>query len=212
MMLRPADLSFPALASQPQNWLSYPNRYRHHEELDPVRGEPMGFGTPTGKVELRSTILKELGYDPLPAFEEPPANAFGSPEEYPFLLSTGATVIEMTHQDHRQIPSLRRQHRDPVVEISQEAAATLGIDSGDWIWIETPGGWVRQRARVSPGLHPEVVVAERWWYPERRGEEPEMYGIWESNINAYTEDDPELCDPAYGNWPFRLGRCRISKV
>ena len=212
MMVSPAGLSFDTLAQRPQNWLSYPKRYRHHEEIEPVGGKQLGFGTPTGKVELRSTILEELGYDPLPAFEEPLTPEFGSPEEYPFLLSTGATVIEMTHQDHRQIPSLRRQHPDPIVEISQEAAATLGIDIGDWIWIETPRGRVRQRAKISEGLHPEVVVAERWWYPERRGEEPELYGIWESNINAYTEDDPELCDLAYGSWPFRLGRCRISKA
>ena len=33
--------------------------------------EKTGFATPTGKVELSSTILKKLGYDPLPKYEEP---------------------------------------------------------------------------------------------------------------------------------------------
>lgn len=212
MMLGPSGLSFAELAGRPQNWLSYPKRYRHHEERDPESGGQQGFGTPTGKVELRSTILEELGYDPLPTFEEPLRPEFGSAEDYPYLLSTGATVIEMTHQDHRQIPSLRRHHPDPMAEISPEIAAELGIAPGDWIWIETQAGRVRQRAKISPGLYPQLVVAERWWYPERRGEEPELYGIWESNINAYTEDDPELCDPAYGSWPFRLGRCKVAKA
>ena len=212
MMLDPAGLSFKELSQREQNWLSYPKRYRHHEELDQSSGEPLGFGTPTGKVELRSTILEELGYDPLPSFEEPLGPAFGSADEYPFLLSTGATVIDFTHHDHRQIPSLRKHHPDPTAEISPEDAARLGIAVGDWIWIETPVGRVRQRVKIAPGLYPQLVVAERWWYPERPGEEPELYGIWESNINAYTQDDPELCDPAYGNWPFRLGRCRISKA
>ena len=163
-------------------------------------------------MELRSTILEDLGYDPLPAFEEPLAAAFGSTEDYPFLLSTGATVIEFLHQDHRQIAALRKRHADPTAEIAPETGAALGIADGDWIWIETPSGRVRQRARISPGLHPSVVNAERWWYPERPGEEPELYGLWESNINAYTEDDPDLCDPAYGSWPFRLGRCRLSRA
>ena len=148
----------------------------------------------------------------MPRFEEPLGDAFGAPEEYPFLLSTGATQIEFTHQDHRQISALRRRHPDPTVEIAPETAQALDITDGDWVWIETPRGRVRQRAKLSPALHPQVVNAERWWYPERAGEDPELYGIWESNINAYTEDDPALCDPAYGAWPFRLGRCRLRKA
>ncbi len=211
-MLEPAGLGFVDLARRPQHWLSYPKQYGHHQALDPPAGRARGFGTPSGKVELRSTILDALGYDPLPGFEEPLAPAFGDAEAYPFLLCTGATTIEMTHQDHRQISALRRRHPDPTVEISAEAAAGVGVVSGDWIWIETPAGRVRQRARIVQGLHPRVVQAERWWYPERRGEEPDLYGIWESNINAYTEDDPDLCDPAYGNWPFRLGRCQLRKA
>jgi anaerobic selenocysteine-containing dehydrogenase len=212
LMLHPVGVRFAELAQRPQPWLTAPKRYHHHEEWEPAQGGPRGFGTPTGQVELRSTILEALGYDPLPSFEEPLAPAFGRAEDYPFLLSTGATVIEFFHQDHRQMPSLRRTHPAPTVEIAPETAAALGIASGDWVWIETPAGRVRQRATLTPGLHPQVVVAERWWYPERRGEAPDLYGLWESNINAYTEDDPDLCDSAYGNWPFRLGRCRLRKV
>jgi len=32
----------------------------------------MGFGTPTGKFEMYSTIMEGWGYDPLPAHVEPP--------------------------------------------------------------------------------------------------------------------------------------------
>ena len=34
---------------------------------------------------------------------------------------------------------------------------------------------------------------------------------WESNVNAYTDDDPELCDPIFGALPYRLARCRIVR-
>ena len=212
LMLAPVGARFADLTRETKPLATSQKHYRRHEELDPEQGQPRGFGTPTGKVELRSTILHDLGYDPLPSFEEPLVADFGSEEEYPFLLSTGTTVIEMTHQDHRQIPALRRRHPEPTVEIPPEIATTLTIETGEWVWVETPKGRIRQQAKVTPGLHPHVVVAERWWYPEREGADPELYGFWESNINAYTEDAPELCDPAYGNWPFRLGRCRVSKA
>lgn len=44
--------------------------------------------------------------------------------------------------------------------------------------------------------------------------EPSLYGLWESNINVTTDDDPEKCDPLSGGWPFKGGylRCRISKA
>jgi hypothetical protein len=77
--------------------------------------------------------------------------------------------------------------------------------------LETPRGSFRQRARLVPGLALDAVNAERWWYPEREGAEPGLFGFWESNVSAYTEDDLDLCDPAYGNWPFRVARCRIAR-
>ena len=41
-----------------------PLRYRKYEDR--------GFDTPTGKIELYSTRLEELGYEPLPTYREPP--------------------------------------------------------------------------------------------------------------------------------------------
>ncbi len=124
---------------------------------------------------------------------------------------TGGTRIDATHQDHRQVASLRERHPDPRVEIDPGLAERHGIGEGDWVRIETPRGRLRQRARLVPGLGPNVVNAERWWYPEREGAEPSLFGFWESNVSAYTEDDLDLCDPAYGTWPFRVAYCRIER-
>src|SRR6185437_2355752 len=117
----------------------------------------------------------------------------------------------MTHQDHRQVPSLRRQHPDPTVQIHPSTAAELGLAEGDWVWIESPAGRVRQSAQLTERVHPRVVNAERWWYPERTGAEPELFGVLETNVHALADDDPGLCDPAHGGWPFRMGRCRVYR-
>jgi anaerobic selenocysteine-containing dehydrogenase len=38
----------------------------------------------------------------------------------------------------------------PTVQINPETAGKLGIADGDWVWIESPRGKVRQKARLFP--------------------------------------------------------------
>jgi anaerobic selenocysteine-containing dehydrogenase len=209
--LRGAELDFATLVVRERYWLPGSGEPRGYAAVDPATGAPRGFGTPSGKVELASTLLEELGYDPLPAYDPSLVESeVADAAAYPLRLMTGNTRIDVTHQDHRQVAALRRLHAEPQVELAPELAATYGIADGDWVRIETPRGAFRQRARLLPGLPADVVNAERWWYPEREGAAPTLYGFWESNVSAYTEDDPALCDPAYGNWPFRVARCRIA--
>lgn len=205
-----ADVTFDELSTREQFWLPPPSERGRHAHVDPERGAPLGFGTPSGKVELASTVLDELGYDPLPSYDERIDGIEGA-EGYPLCLMTGATRIEAHHQDHRQVRMLRARHPDPQVEIDPTTGERHGIREDDWVRISTPRGTLRQRARLVSGLGADRVNAERWWYPERAGTVPTLFGFWESNVGAYVDDDPDLCDPAYGAWPFRVARCRIEK-
>lgn len=175
--------------------------------------EKMGFGTPTGKVELYSTIFEKLGYDPLPKYEEPFETPLSNPElakEYPLMLITGGRFQPMYHSEHRQIESLRKKHPDPLVQINPKTANQLGINNGDWVWIESVRGKVRMKCQYFEGINPKVVHCEHgWWFPELPGEEPWLRGVWESNINILTEDDPERCNKLSGGWPLRTALCKI---
>lgn len=54
-----------------------------------------GFKTPSGKIELYSTRLEQMGYAPLPSYEEPPESPVSRPEvakDYPLVLTTGARI------------------------------------------------------------------------------------------------------------------------
>jgi anaerobic selenocysteine-containing dehydrogenase len=210
-MLAPGGLTFDDLSSREQNWVTYPDPPLRHERTDPATGEPLGFATPSHKVELTPSILRDLGYDPLPDYVEPLPETHAA-EAYPFVLMSGSTDIGRTHQDHRQVASLRRQHPDPTVQIHPSTAAKLGIAEGDWVWLESPRGRIRQRARLTERVHPRVVEAERWWYPERSVDEAELFGVFETSVNVLTEDDPALCDPFTGSWPFRVARCRVQRA
>ncbi|HHV64666.1 MAG TPA: molybdopterin-dependent oxidoreductase [Peptococcaceae bacterium] len=150
-------------------------------------GEP-GFNTVTGKVELCSTLFDAWGEDPLPYYKEPPYSPVSTPElfkEYPFILTTGARTFTSFHSEHRQISTLREITPDPIMEIHPETAAQLGIKEGDWVYMENMFGKAKERAHLTPTIHPKVVHATHgWWYPEKDGEEPSLFGVWESNINT----------------------------
>ncbi len=167
-------------------------------------------------MELYSTILEGLGYDPLPHYEEPPESPISNPElarEYPLMLITGGRFNPMHHSEQRQIDSLRRRHPDPIVQINPRKALELGINDGDWVWIETLRGRVRQKCNCFEGIAPDVVHAEHgWWFPELPGEEPWLHGVWESNINVVIDDEPEHCNQINGGWPLRTALCKVYRV
>ena len=60
------------------------------------------------------------------------------------------------------------------------------------------------------GIDPRIVhVQHGWWYPEVEGAEPSLHGVWKSNCNVLTNDDPDICNPISGGWPLRTLLCRI---
>jgi anaerobic selenocysteine-containing dehydrogenase len=150
-------------------------------------GEP-GFNTPTGLIELNSTLFPLFGEDPLPYFKEPHYSPYSTPElfkEYPLILTTGGRKITSFHSEHRQVPSLREIDPWPEAQMHPETAAALGISEGDWICIENMFGKAREKVTLTETIHPKVVHATHgWWYPEQDATEPNLFGVWKSNINT----------------------------
>ena len=150
-----------------------------------------GFDTPSGKVELFSERLREWGLDPLPVYYEPPETPFSDPElakEYPLIFTSWKSEY-YRHSGGRQIKTLREYHPEPVVYIHPETAAGLGIKEGDWVWVATKRGRIRQKAVFSEEIDPRVVgVDYGWWFPEKGAEA--QYGWAESNINMLTDNRP----------------------
>jgi thiosulfate reductase/polysulfide reductase chain A len=188
-----------------------------YETVNPRTGKTTGFATPSGRVELYSNVLKELGYDPLPFYEEPPESPVRTPEiaeEYPFILITGGRFRPMFHSENRQIGiGMREQHPDPLMDIHPETAHSLGISEGDWAYIESPRGAIKQKARITDGIDPRVINVEgHWWFPEEPASEPWLHGGWWANANVLTMIDAESCDPVTGGWPLRALVCKVYKA
>jgi thiosulfate reductase/polysulfide reductase chain A len=205
--LEPSGLSFRQLLKRKEHWNFPTVKYRKYEKE--------GFATFSGKVELLPSLFRKIGIDPLPRYEEPPRSPVSQPQlvrEFPLILITGSRLIQYTHSTLRNLKTLRKTYPEPLVQIHPDTAGKLGIVDGDWVYIETPEGKIKQRAQLDKEIHPKVVHADGfWWYPEDPGEEPYLFGLWKSNINAITPDGPEFFDYA-GDNAFRALMCKVYKA
>lgn len=194
--LAPANLTFEQVV----------NRQGCFESVEAGRSRQQGFGTPSGKVELRSTTFADLGCDPLPE----PKPVAESTVKFPLILITGSNFNPMYHSEQRQWPTARAQCPEPLVSIHPETAAELDIAEGDWVVIETALGRIRQRARFSDRLAKDTVDTQHgWWFPER--DDDPMGGFLESNCNALVSDAPDRCAPGTGGWAQSGLLCRVSR-
>lgn len=210
-MLKNAGLTFEAVRDK--GWMfpprGHPSRpYKRYEKgLLRKDGKP-GFNTPTGKVELYSTLLEKWGHDPLPYYEEPQMSPVSTPElakEYPLILTSGRRTSTYYHSEHRMIRSLRELEPYPDMEIHPETARLLGIGDGDWVWIENPSGRCKRKARYSDRLHPKVVeVSHGWWLPEKAAE---GFGVDEVNINLLIPD--RYGETGFGGGEYKSLLCKV---
>jgi len=147
----------------------------------------LGFNTPTGRVELYSTVFEKFGEDPLPYYMEPQYSPVSTPElteKYPLVLTTGARSYAFFHSENRQIPFCRETNPDPIFEINPEDAKKYGVIDGQWCQLENQFGSAKLKAHVCQIVKPGVVHAQHgWWFPEEDGDEPNLFGTFRSNIN-----------------------------
>jgi anaerobic selenocysteine-containing dehydrogenase len=189
-ILQNSGMSFKEL--QEKKW-AYPPEgnpsapYHRHEKGLLRKDRQPGFETPSGKVELYSSLREEWGLEPLPHYEEPPFTHVSRPDlakEYPLILGTGRRSFAFFNAEHRNIPWLRELDPDPTVEIHPDTAKKLDISDGEWVWVENWLGKQKFKAKLTLAVLPQMVMAAHgWWFPEEDGAEPSLFGVWKSNIN-----------------------------
>jgi thiosulfate reductase/polysulfide reductase chain A len=177
--------------------------------------EKFGFGTPSGKVEIKSSIFERLGLKPLPVYQEP----FESPENpdirkhYPLVLITGSRFMPMYHSEQRQISYARKVVPDPLISLCPDTSKNLGLKEGEWVSVISPRGRIRMKLHLSSAIDPRMAdVQHGWWFPERMPSPSEPFGVFESNANVLCPDSLEFCNHEIGGWPHTALMCRIEKI
>lgn len=177
--LEPSGMSFKEYAEKKRG--AQPDRIQGHEEI--------GFGTPTGKAEIYSETMKELGYSPFPMWEEVLQSTapYMPTEEYPLVMFNSKDYPYISSM-YRSVPGLRDKVRYPRLGLHPDTAKKLGLEEGDWAYIENRQGRIRQMVKIDSKLDPRMIdVAFGWWYPEQQSN---LHGWSESNVNILTPSEP----------------------
>lgn len=115
----------------------------------------LGFDTPSGKLEIASSILEEHGYDTLPIYVEPGESPVSQPQlakRFPLVFNSGARSNVDLHTLHHTIPALSEEKPVPTVMINTLDAKKRSIESGDFVCIKTKRGQVGMYAFVTDDI------------------------------------------------------------
>ena len=189
-MLEPSGITYEYLRQHPEGIQLKPEEQHSGRK---------GFPTPSGKIEIASSSLKEHGIEPLPEYNEPPESPLSRPdlaESYPLVLTSGARVLAYTHSQFRNVGRLRRLMPDPLADINPIDARLRGIHQGDAVVISSLRGSVKMKANVTDSILPGVVSTPHHW-PD------------EANINILADD--KNLDPISGFPAFKSQLCQVRR-
>jgi cysteine sulfinate desulfinase/cysteine desulfurase-like protein/anaerobic selenocysteine-containing dehydrogenase len=170
-------------------------------------GRP-GFETPSGKLEIASSILAEHGYDPLPVYVEPPESPASRPDlarHFPLVLDSGARGFHDFRSQHHGVAGLAAAQPDPLVTMSEADAAARAIADGDAVMVETPRGRAAYRARVTPDVAPGAIDAAMG------GGGPLGSASWRA-CNANVLTDLAQVDPISGFPVYKALLCEVRRA
>jgi anaerobic selenocysteine-containing dehydrogenase len=171
------------------------------------KAEKTGSNTPSGKVELVSSLLEKYGYEGLPVYMERFEGPLGSSEllsKFPLVLNTGARLQSAFRSQHLNIPRLLKLQPKPQVLINPLDAAARGISNQDRVWVESLRGRVGVWAKVTDDVmtgQVEVNVG---------GGGPIQAKEWRS-ASANNATDFQNRDPISGFPVYKALLCDVKK-
>jgi thiosulfate reductase/polysulfide reductase chain A len=115
------------------------------------RKDGLKFKTPSGKIEFKSSLLEDAGFESFPAYESVP-----SPSDDKFRLVVGRNALH-THVSTQNNPYLNDLCGENELWINDQRAADLGISDGDTVRITSKVGSGEIKAKVTDLIHPEAV-------------------------------------------------------
>lgn len=192
-ILQPSGIKLEELKKKPQgiNYPIPPRAEKHYEKTN--------LQTPSGKVEIASSVMAKHGYDPLPVYKEPEESPLSRPDlaaKFPLVLTTGARSLAYTHSCFRNVPELRKIMPDAVIDMHPEDADKRRIKHGDMVEVSSPRGKIMVRANLTDTIKEGVVHILHEWYGD-------------GNVNVLSSD--KYLDPVSGFAPFKAQLCEVNK-
>ncbi len=132
-------------------------RFEGEEPIYLQPGEDFEFNTNTGKIELYSTDLAEMGYDPMPVYKEHPQ----PPEGYLRLIY--GRVPMHTFGRTTNNPNLNDLRSENKLWVHPKVAKILDLENDQEVWLENQDGKVTSnpvKVRITERIrHDSVFLA-----------------------------------------------------
>ncbi|TVQ40077.1 MAG: twin-arginine translocation signal domain-containing protein [Spirochaetaceae bacterium] len=114
------------------------------------------FKTPSGKIELYSTVFEEHGYDPLPLWQE--KRELPS-DQYPFyMLISRPPMHKMSQTQNNEL--MAQTYLENAVIMNRDRARQLGLEQGRQVYVESRAGRIRLKLQLEEGIRPDCVCIE----------------------------------------------------
>lgn len=109
------------------------------------------FQTGSGKIEISSSIMAQMGKKAVPTWSEPPR-----PDQDHYYLLTGKTAqhTQMFTQNNRWLLEVFPENR---AWLHTSVAAKIGVKSNDEVVLESEVGKVSIKAYVTEGIRPDCI-------------------------------------------------------
>lgn len=152
--LAPLGLSAAELAKSGQ-WTPPDAKPTYLRESDPMA--PVPLQTPSGKIELASSKLTELGAEPVPRYLAPP-----EPPEGAFRMIQGKCAMH-TNSATQNIPVLHELRPNNELWIHPVPAARRGIQDGDGVIVRVGKAEQHGVAKVTEDILEDTVFTYHGW-------------------------------------------------
>ncbi len=193
-----------------------PRPYKHLEKDG--EGTQAGFATPSGKIELASSVLEGMGAGRLPV---PASNRrlctddlISKMEAQGWVhmdLITGGRKQPYNASMYMNNPDFRKKYPYPLVEMSAATADRLGLDKGDGVILAADNGQARFVVDIIE-MRDDIIHADYgWWHPEWDVFDGRLGGVWESNINTLTSCSLDQAEPMIGTWSYNALDCMVKR-
>ena len=124
------------------------------------------FPTPSGKCELYSQRLADMGLDPVPTYTPPYESVDSSPElaaRFPLVLIS-SPAHQFLNSSFGMVDALRRGAREPELMIHPDDALARSVLNGTRVDVHNDRGSFSAVARVSDAVSEGTVWAPSIWW------------------------------------------------
>jgi thiosulfate reductase/polysulfide reductase chain A len=147
------------------------------------RKNGLKFKTPSGKIEFKSSLLENAGFESFPAYESMP-----SPPEGQFRLITGRVALH-THLSTQNNLYLNEVFPENVLWINANRAKNMGIANGDRVQVASSVGAGEIKAFVSDLIHPEsVFMVHGFGHKAQRATRSYNKGVADADLQENVSD------------------------